>query len=56
MVVKAEKGDYYDILGVAKDSDKKAIKQAYRQKARKFHPVSLMATHRMALQEHSGAC
>lgn len=32
--------DFYDILGVAKNADKKQIKQAYRQKARKFHPVS----------------
>jgi molecular chaperone DnaJ len=33
-------GDYYDILGVSKTADKKQIKQAYRQKARKYHPVS----------------
>lgn len=39
MVVQAAK-DYYDVLGVARNADKKAIKQAYRQKARKFHPVS----------------
>jgi molecular chaperone DnaJ len=30
--------DYYDVLGVPRDADKKAIKSAYRQKARKFHP------------------
>jgi len=30
--------DYYDALGVPRDADKKAIKSAYRQKARKFHP------------------
>lgn len=39
VVVQAAK-DYYDVLGVARNADKKAIKQAYRQKARKFHPVS----------------
>eukprot|EP01024_Parvocaulis_polyphysoides_P042107 TRINITY_DN3858_c1_g2_i1.p1 TRINITY_DN3858_c1_g2~~TRINITY_DN3858_c1_g2_i1.p1 ORF type:complete len:421 (-),score=95.53 TRINITY_DN3858_c1_g2_i1:282-1544(-) len=30
--------DYYNILGVGKNADKKDIKSAYRQKARKFHP------------------
>lgn len=30
--------DYYEILGVAEDADKKAIKTAYRRLARKFHP------------------
>eukprot|EP01025_Chloroclados_australasicus_P030039 TRINITY_DN3007_c0_g1_i1.p1 TRINITY_DN3007_c0_g1~~TRINITY_DN3007_c0_g1_i1.p1 ORF type:complete len:422 (+),score=41.81 TRINITY_DN3007_c0_g1_i1:38-1303(+) len=30
--------DYYNILGVGKSADKKEIKSAYRQKARKFHP------------------
>lgn len=30
--------DYYDVLGVSRESDKKAIKSAYRQLARKFHP------------------
>ena len=30
--------DYYSVLGVEKNADKQAIKTAYRQKARKFHP------------------
>lgn len=30
--------DYYDILGVSPDDDKKAIKTAYRRLARKYHP------------------
>jgi DnaJ-class molecular chaperone len=30
--------DYYKILGVPKTADAKAIKQAYRKLARKFHP------------------
>ena len=30
--------DYYKILGVAKDADEKAIKRAYRQLARQYHP------------------
>lgn len=37
LVVRAER-DFYQILGVARDSDKKTIKSAYRQLARKFHP------------------
>ena len=30
--------DYYEILGVAPDADKKVIQQTYRQLARKHHP------------------
>jgi len=30
--------DYYKILGIKRDTDEKAIKQAYRRLARKFHP------------------
>lgn len=30
--------DYYKILGISPDSDKKEIKKAYRTLARKFHP------------------
>ena len=30
--------DYYEILGVPRDADKKQIKTAFKQKARKYHP------------------
>lgn len=30
--------DYYEILGVAKNADAKAIKKAYYEKAKKYHP------------------
>jgi len=30
--------DYYKILGVGKDADQKAIRQAYRKLARQYHP------------------
>ena len=33
-----DKRDYYEVLDVPKDSPKDAIKKAYRQKAKKFHP------------------
>ena len=32
------KRDYYEILGIAKDSDERTIKKAYRKLARKHHP------------------
>lgn len=38
LVVHAER-DFYKILGVDKSADKKKIKSAYRQLARKWHPV-----------------
>ena len=38
MVVRAD-NNYYDLLGVPRDADKKTIKTAYRSKARKYHPV-----------------
>jgi len=30
--------DFYQVLGIARDADEKAIKSAYRKLARKFHP------------------
>ena len=34
----ANKRDYYEVLGVAKDADEATIKKAYRQLAKKYHP------------------
>ncbi|MBE5922766.1 MAG: molecular chaperone DnaJ [Lachnospiraceae bacterium] len=34
----AEKRDYYEVLGVGKDADDAALKKAYRQLAKKYHP------------------
>ena len=34
----ADKKDYYEVLGVPKDADDAAIKKAYRQLAKKYHP------------------
>ncbi|MDD6285928.1 molecular chaperone DnaJ [uncultured Methanosphaera sp.] len=34
----AEKRDYYDVLGVDRNADKKTIKKAYRKLAMKYHP------------------
>jgi len=31
-------GDYYEVLGVPRDSDTKTIKDAFRQLARRYHP------------------
>jgi len=32
------KRDYYDILGIGRDADKKELKRAYRKLALKYHP------------------
>lgn len=32
------KADYYDVLGVARDADEKALKGAFRKQAMKYHP------------------
>lgn len=32
------KRDYYEVLGVGKDADEAALKKAYRQVAKKYHP------------------
>lgn len=32
------KRDYYDVLGVSRDADEKALKSAYRKLAMKYHP------------------
>jgi molecular chaperone DnaJ len=36
----AEKRDYYEVLGVAKDADDATLKKAYRVLAKKYHPDS----------------
>jgi len=36
--LRASKKDYYEVLGVSRDADEKAIKGAYRRLARKYHP------------------
>ena len=32
------KRDFYEVLGVEKGADEKALKSAYRKQAMKFHP------------------
>ena len=34
----ADPRDYYETLGVPRDADEKAIKDAFRQLALKYHP------------------
>ncbi len=34
----AEKRDYYEVLGVARDADERTLKSAYRKLAMQFHP------------------
>jgi len=32
------KRDYYEVLGISKDADEKAIKSAFRKLAKQYHP------------------
>jgi len=40
----SKKRDYYKILGVARNADKKTIKKAYRKLAAEFHPDAVLKT------------
>jgi molecular chaperone DnaJ len=35
------KRDYYEVLGVPKNSDETTIKKAYRKVAMQFHPIKI---------------
>ena len=34
------KKDYYEILGIKRNSDEKEVKKAYRKLAKQYHPAS----------------
>lgn len=53
MVVRA---DYYSELGVSKGADKKTIKSAYRQLARKYHPDNKESGAEEKFKKISEAC
>ena len=40
-MAKIKSDDYYEVLGITKDSGEKEIKKAYRKLAVKWHPVSI---------------
>jgi hypothetical protein len=39
-VIPMNERSYYDVLGVGKDADEKAIKSAFRKKAMECHPAT----------------
>src|SRR4051794_4656286 len=53
----AAAGDYYEVLGVARDADDNAIKRAYRKLSLKLHPGETQgdaARHGSAPTGHTG--